>query len=138
VFGQLVEQARRAFVVVEIQHVSLEISKRAFRVPDEELEAAAGRSRADGKPVRGAIPVRVAGVKVQDQIVNQFGQIKVTANFFVAVFVVHAGVGQRHHLVPNDVVTGFGLVSFSNIEFGGRVSWVTGEQVWARLFAQVI
>jgi len=73
VFGELMEQARGAFVVVE-SSVSMLRLPRVHSASRRGIEIVRRRSRTDGIPVRRAVPIRVAGVKIQDHEIGELGK----------------------------------------------------------------
>src|SRR3954447_8728280 len=75
---KLVEQPRRALVIIEAHRIIIHTFEGPLAVPDEKLELPRRNASPGCVPIRRMIPIRIGPVKIQNQKINQLGQVEQT------------------------------------------------------------
>ena len=78
---QFFGQTERHFVGA-VHGIVVQIEQHVFAVPDEVAERAGRRAAPDGVPVLDFAPVMIAGVIVEQEVVDVFGEIELLSDFF--------------------------------------------------------
>ena len=92
--AEFLKEPRRTLIVIERNRVGMDIFEGPLAIPNKKVKFAGWLATARGVPVRGAVPIGIAAIEIQDHKIAETRQIHHFTNGLIFFQAGDAGVGQ--------------------------------------------